>query len=151
MGKDLSGGPTVRFAGKVLLTSGVAASLMMLSPSIASAAYYGSETNYATTAVPGDVDQHWEGSEISGASVYFTALGDWFKVYDTKKDGYSAVVEWRDLDSSRTGACVNKMGADSRGGCNKNFTEGHEIRFRAALYNNGNLVRAASAWSRGFA
>ncbi|MEV5601527.1 hypothetical protein AB0L33_08810 [Streptomyces sp. NPDC052299] len=141
----------MRLSGKALLAVGAASALMLLTPSLASAAYYGSETDYVTNPTPADVDQYWAASQITGAHVYFTALGDWFKVYDTEKDGYSAVVEWRDVDGTRKGACVNKLGGGSSGACNKNFPEGHEIQFRAALYNNGNFVRSASSWSHNYA
>ncbi|MGC4947935.1 hypothetical protein ACLQ2N_17290 [Streptomyces sp. DT224] len=141
----------MRLSGKALFAAGAASALMLLTPSVASAAYYGSETDYASSSYPADVDQHWEYQDITGAAVSFTGLGDWFKVHDTKADGYAAVVEWRDVDGSRTGACVSKLGAGTSGGCNKNFTEGHEIQFRAALYDSGNFVRASSAWSHSFA
>ncbi|TXR91999.1 hypothetical protein EAO73_35500 [Streptomyces sp. col6] len=140
----------MRFSGKALFTVGAASALMLLSPSIASAAYYGSETDYATSSYPADVDQHWEYIGITGVGVSFTGLGDWFKVHDTKKDGYAAVVEWHDVDGTRSGACVSKLGGGTSGGCNKNFYEGHEIEFRAALYNNGTFVRA-SAWTHSYA
>src|SRR5262245_28732458 len=100
----------MRFSGRALLATAAAAAAVLFTPAAAFADYYGSETDYATSFVPADVDQYWACSAFTSAgAVCFTALGDYFKVYDDKKDGYSVVAEWDDTDSSRWGACVNKM------------------------------------------
>lgn len=139
----------MRSSRKVPLTVAAAASLTLFNPTAAFAAYFGTETDYAANYTPGDVDQHWTCSQAKGAYVCFTGLGDYIKVYDEAGDGYAAVAEWDDLDSTRSGSCVNKLSAGSAGTCNKNFTEGHTIRLRAALYDSGEPVGAKGAWVEG--
>jgi hypothetical protein len=121
-----------------LATVAVAATVL-LTPSAASAAYYGSETDYGTE-VSAPSDSLKPCTSITGARVCFQSDGDYFYVKDTKADGYSAVVDWFDGGSTRRGACVNKHGEGAWARCNKNFVEGHNITFRAARYNSGNPV-----------
>ncbi|MFG2006308.1 hypothetical protein ACGFNU_44900 [Spirillospora sp. NPDC048911] len=135
----------MRASGRALLTAVAAASLIVLNPTAAFAAYYGGETDYAVNWTPPDVDQHWTCKEITGAFACFTGKGDYLEVHDTKADGYAAAIDWDDVDSGRSGSCVSKLGSGSQGSCNKNFTEGHTIRIRASRYNAGNPVDH-SAW-----
>ncbi|MFI0453429.1 hypothetical protein [Actinomadura sp. 6N118] len=135
----------MRSSSRALFAAAVAAVLVVLTPTAAFAAYYGRETDYAANWAPADVDQHWTCKGMTGVLVCFTGFGDYIKVYDDKSDGYAAAADWDDVDSSRSGSCVSKLGSGSRGTCSKNFTEGHTIRLRAARYNSGNPVDH-SAW-----
>ncbi|MFJ3086742.1 hypothetical protein [Streptomyces sp. NPDC086838] len=135
----------IRKSHKALLAVSAAAFLTMMNPATASAAYYGSETDYTVNYVPSG--KGWTPAiSMTGVSVYFGMDGDYFRVKDTKADGYSAVVEWSD-NHGRTGACVNAMGSGSDGTCNKNFHEGYTITYRAALYDAGQQVGWTFYWT----
>ncbi|MBT8227871.1 MAG: hypothetical protein HKP61_10560 [Dactylosporangium sp.] len=58
---------------------------------------------------------------------------------DTKADGHSAAVEWQNLSNNvfRWGACVNSHGSGTWAVCNKNYTEGSPLGFRAGLWEGG--------------
>lgn len=135
----------MRIARKAAFAVGAAAFLTLMNPATASAAYYGSETDYAVNSVPSG--KYWAPAEqMRGVSVYFSSDGDWFRVKDTEKDGYAAVVEWSD-NHGRSGACVNKLGGGSDGTCNKNFHEGYTITYRATLYDAGEMVGFTYYWT----
>ncbi|MFI9487220.1 hypothetical protein ACIG47_12590 [Promicromonospora sp. NPDC052451] len=56
--------------------------------------------------------------------------GDLIWIKDGLKDGESPFVTWTDLDGDRSGMCINRQGVDAGWtACNKNFPEGHEIRW----------------------
>ncbi|MEU5871116.1 hypothetical protein AB0A73_06080 [Glycomyces sp. NPDC047369] len=56
--------------------------------------------------------------------------GDILWVKDNAANGYSVKLRWYDLDGSRTGECVDTLGqAKAWTVCNKDFTEGHRIRW----------------------
>ncbi|MGW0467772.1 hypothetical protein ACWDX6_21295 [Streptomyces sp. NPDC003027] len=136
----------MRISQKALIAVGIAAFFPMLNPSVASAAYYGDETDYTVNYVP--EDKGWEPAlALAGVKASFAPNGDYFRVADTKSDGRAAAVQWYDGASGRTGTCVNKLGAGSDGSCNKNFPEGHHIQFRAALYDAGELVAVTYDWT----
>ncbi|MFC6019837.1 hypothetical protein ACFP2T_26985 [Plantactinospora solaniradicis] len=125
--------------GLLALATVAGAALALIIPSAASAAYYGSETDYALSS-SGPTDGY-ECVEGTGVIACFRAYGDVFYVKDTKADGYSAVAEWHMLGfATRTGSCVNKLGEGEWGICNKNLTEGRELVLTAARYNSGNFV-----------
>lgn len=57
--------------------------------------------------------------------------GDLIWIKDGIKDGYSPYVSWKDMDGDRWGNCTNRQGVDAGWtACNKNFPEGHEIRWK---------------------
>ncbi|MEV5601516.1 hypothetical protein AB0L33_08755 [Streptomyces sp. NPDC052299] len=135
----------MRKSHKALLTVSAAALLMMMNPATASAAYYGSETDYTVNYVPSG--KAWfPAVQMRGVSVYFSPDGDYFRVKDTEVDGYAAVVEWSD-NNGRKGSCVNKLGGGSDGTCNKNFNEDYAVTYRAALYDSGELVGWTYDWT----
>ncbi|MEJ3748818.1 hypothetical protein WEI85_36765 [Actinomycetes bacterium KLBMP 9797] len=75
-----------------------------------------------------------------------------FYVKDEKKDGPAAVLDWFDSESNRSDACVNNHTFDKGGwaACDKDFTENHEIFFRAARYNSGDPA-GKGAWTSNLA
>jgi hypothetical protein len=119
--------------------------MTLLVPTAASAAYYGSETNYGVEVpYPPDNDWYSKCTDPGPATACFQPYGDYFYVHDDTADGYSAALDWFDADSNRWGSCVNKHGAGTWGACNKDFVEGHTIYFRAAWYKSGNPVNSGN-------
>ncbi|MDN3240812.1 hypothetical protein [Glycomyces tritici] len=56
--------------------------------------------------------------------------GDVIWVADTAADGHSVGVVWHDLDSGRSGICMDRRGkAAGWTKCDKDFVEGHEVRW----------------------
>jgi hypothetical protein len=90
------------------------------------------ETNYA-------VDADWNSDPktcMSEVTIYtrvdgcFEQDGDILWIQDKKAEGYGVALMWDDLDSDRSGRCIHALGADKAWAvCNKDFTEGHRIRF----------------------
>jgi hypothetical protein len=120
--------------------AGFAASL--LTPTAAQAAYYGDETNYATSYGP-PPNRDYCAWPHPGVETCFIQDGDWIYVLDSRADGYAAVGEWdyrADNGSARSGACVNKLGAGHWGRCNKDFAEDGYGYLNGARYNSGNPV-----------
>jgi hypothetical protein len=115
----------------------------LLTPVAAKAAYYGTETDYAVAATPsGDLQcDNWK-----YARVCLKSTGDLIYVYDESADGRSAVAQWHTPNYPRWGSCVNKLGKDHWGVCNKNFAEGTGIALNAAVYDNGNWSEQSSYW-----
>jgi hypothetical protein len=127
--------------GLLTLAAIAGAGMTLLAPSAASAAYYGSETNFAAPATRVDVDQVFRCTSITGVYVCYEGLHDFFWVKDEKADGYSAAIDWFDAEGTRWGSCVNKHGkSDGWTACNKNLPEGHLLYIRAARYDSGNPV-----------
>jgi hypothetical protein len=147
------GDPVLRIPrrGKLVLATMVGVIATMLAPSAASAAYYGAETDYSSRWAEGypDYDSYGVCRYATGVDACFQSYGDRFWVWDElvngKPDGYSAAVEWRDVDGTRSGTCVNNHGSGVLGDCNKIFVEGHRIFWRYARYNAGVQVNAG-AW-----
>jgi hypothetical protein len=73
-------------------------------------------------------------SSRAGAYVTFNSYGDHFVIQDTASDGYSALVQ---IDAANLSECWNANGAGTSVDCNRNFTEGINIRFRACVGENG--------------
>lgn len=118
----------------------------MLTPTAASAAYYGSETDYAVASSGPTVPyscNYWY-----GADVCFKADGDLIYVFDPTVDGKSAVAHWHYGSYARWGSCVNKLGGGKWGICNKNFAEGTTVYFQSAVYDNGNWVDTEDYWMK---
>lgn len=131
--------------------TGLAATVLAAPQAAFAASYFGTEVNVAaSTSGPPDTDEHYYYTDTTGAAVVFRPNGDEFYIYDTVADGHSAAAIWTDVDSSRSGTCVSKLGYNKRGRCNKDFAEGHEILVAAAVYEAGVLVRT-SAWMEVFA
>ncbi|NUQ90397.1 MAG: hypothetical protein HOQ43_18290 [Glycomyces artemisiae] len=95
---------------------------------IASPAMAADEINYA-------VDADWTGTctdrrytpSVEGC---VEPGGDILWVKDNAANGYSVKLRWYDLDGSRTGECIDTLGqAKAWTICNKDFTEGHRIRW----------------------
>jgi hypothetical protein len=127
--------------GLLALAAMTGVAVMLLTPTAASAAYYGSETDYGVEVpYPPDTDWYRKCTDMGPVLACFQPYGDYFYVHDDKADGDSAAVDWFDADSNRWGSCVNKHGAGTWAACDKDFTEGHEIYFRAARYTGGNPV-----------
>lgn len=130
--------------GLLALAATVGAITTLLAPTAASAAYYGSETDYgARSSGTPDTDWHFDCDGGSGVFACWLSHGDVFYVKDelvrNKPDGFAAAIDWRDVDGTRSGSCVNKHGSDTWARCNKNFTEGHRIFWRYARYDSGNF------------
>ncbi|MFI5936326.1 hypothetical protein [Actinoplanes sp. NPDC051494] len=72
---------------------------------------------------------------VAAACVSFLPDGDYFYVRDTLSDGRSGAVDWENYNSAgslvRQGVCAQTAGVTKAGYCNKNFTEGTQIRYRA--------------------
>ncbi|MCG5435155.1 hypothetical protein [Micromonospora foliorum] len=115
---------------------------MVLSiPTAASAAYWGDETDYAVSSSGPTGD--YVCATHTGVTACFKPDGDVLYVKDRLEDGYAAVAIWDHVvegNYRRSGACVNKLGADHWGQCNKDFYEAGDLQFAAARYNNGNPV-----------
>lgn len=105
----------------VLLAAVLGALFALVLPGTAMAASF--ETDYA---VAGSVPGGLECTAITGAKICFEKDGDKWWVKDTKQDGASAVAYWiniRNLATYREGACVNSLGYNKWGVCNKNYYE----------------------------
>ncbi|MFC8797781.1 hypothetical protein ACFT2C_08595 [Promicromonospora sp. NPDC057138] len=62
--------------------------------------------------------------------------GDLIWIKDGIKDGHGPYVSWTDMDGDRAGLCFDQQGVDAGWtACNKNFPEGHEIRWQLTLRN----------------
>ena len=120
--------------------AGVVATLAV--PAAAQAAYFGNETDYATSGSPSGYEFiDYKCSVTLGGKACFKPAGDVFYVLDDKADGRSAAADWVVWgDETRTGSCVNKLGAGKWGVCNKNFQEDQEISMSVSLYDSGNFV-----------
>lgn len=104
-------------------------SLALLSVlAVASPASAADEINYA-------VDADWTGdctdrrylAKVDGC---VQPNGDILWVKDNVADGYGVSLRWYDLDGSRTGECIDKLGqAKAWTVCNKDFPEGHDFRW----------------------
>lgn len=85
------------------------------------------------TAVAGTPPATFSGGcvTMTGAKSCYETYGDKWWVLDTAADGHSATASWEnylknDLDGWdpwRHGSCVNKLGKDHWGVCNKNYYE----------------------------
>ncbi|MFC6019839.1 hypothetical protein ACFP2T_26995 [Plantactinospora solaniradicis] len=127
--------------GLLTLAAMAGVAVALLTPTAASAAYAGSETDYA--AASNGPTNGYVCIGHTGVTACFKPLDDLIYVKDTEADGYAAVVEWSadaPWDNYRSGSCVNKLGAGNWGVCNKNFVEDGNISINGARYNNGNLV-----------
>ncbi len=107
--------------GALMVSLGVA--LMIGSPAAAS------ESNTA-------VDTPWSGQYpkechyLDYVSGCVQGNGDVLWVKDNVPNNYSVSLTWQDLDSNRSGTCINTLGSDRGWGtCNKDFTEGHDIKW----------------------
>ncbi|MDA1387756.1 MULTISPECIES: hypothetical protein [Glycomyces] len=95
---------------------------------IASPAAAASETNYA-------VDADWTGSCASprytpNVDGCVQSNGDDLWVKDNVANGYGVKLRWYDQDGTRTGECIDNLGqAKAWTYCNKDFTDGHDIRW----------------------
>lgn len=70
--------------------------------------------------------------------------GDDIWVRDNDSDGYRVGVYWEDLDSGRIGRCNDNLGAAKAWTrCNKDWTEGHTIKWAFAW-------NSASGWQGGY-
>ncbi|MEU6249427.1 hypothetical protein [Glycomyces sp. NPDC047010] len=94
------------------------------------------EINYAT-----DVDWNTDYAKVCTIDTYVFGAGqacvqptgDDIWVKDNDKNGYQVAVYWDDLNSARAGKCVDDLGVDKAWVlCNKDWTEGHTIRWRFA-------------------
>jgi hypothetical protein len=119
---------------------------ILLTPTAASAAYYGSETDYTESS--GGPTGNYTCAAHTGVIACFKPSDDLIYVKDTKADGFAAVAEWSlriGDEAIRDGSCVNKLTAGSWGVCNKNFQENRFFWINGARYDSGELVD----WSRG--
>jgi hypothetical protein len=117
------------FMGALTVSLGLAS--MLASPAAAS------ESNNA-------VDTSWS-FEFTKECHYLTYVsgcvqpnGDVLWVKDNVPNDYSVSLTWKDLDSNRSGTCLNTLGSDRGWGtCNKNFTEGHRIEWALGWRTSG--------------
>lgn len=131
------------------LATAIGATLVLMFPTAGFAAYFGAETDYATSsAAPSGT---FYCMSVIGATACFEPYGDVFYVKDTQADGYAAVAEWDTALSYRDGSCVNHLGNGKWGVCNKNFDEGEYLKLKAATYNNGNRIELSVAKCTGYA
>jgi hypothetical protein len=75
-------------------------------------------------------------------------VGDDIWVRDLATNGMAVAVYWDDLDSARAGKCVDNLGAAKAWTmCNKDWTDGHTIRWRFAWeYNPGEWYVTDDYW-----
>lgn len=128
----------MRRSRRRLLAAAAGIASTFLVPAATQAAYYGSETDYATPS--GGPAGNYNCSTYTGVTACFKPDGDLMYVKDTKADGYDAVLEWFDADGERTGSCVNELSAGHWGVCDKNLPGGHLMYYDPARYLGGNLV-----------
>ena len=96
--------------------------LLAASPAQAMETAYAVDTTWTSTAK--------ECHERALASGCVQPYGDVIWVMDRVADGQSVAVYWFDLDSSRSGMCVDRLGkAVGWTKCDMNFVEGHEIEW----------------------
>ncbi|GLI00986.1 hypothetical protein [Phytohabitans aurantiacus] len=139
-----------RRRGLLAMAAVIGAVISLLSPTAASAAYYGNEINYTVVILdtPADYGHWYHCTSTGGATACFMPYGEKFFVKDTNADGHSAAASWLfdGPDGYRLGTCVHQHGNGTWGICNKSFPEGWLINFRAAVYEAGNLV-GNGAWT----
>lgn len=80
---------------------------------------------------PRSYSSHWKDcSSVDNYEACVQPYGDLIWIKDGLKDGHSPKVFWWDEDGDRFGVCTNRQGFDAGWtACNKNFPEGHEIRW----------------------
>lgn len=119
------------------LAAAAGAVLALVVPTAASAAYYGSETDYSAWT-SGGPDSGSTCGDFLGMAVCFQPNGDKLFVKDRSADGYAAVADWQSSDG-RTGACVDKLGASGTTWtvCDKDFPEKGTLKVRPARYDSG--------------
>ena len=81
---------------------------------------------------PRSYSSYWKDcASVDNYKACVQPYGDLIWIKDGLKDGYAPKVYWWDEDGDRWGACTNRQGFDAGWtACNKNFPEGHEIRWR---------------------
>lgn len=68
--------------------------------------------------------------------------GDYIWIQDRYKDGNSVWVRWWDQDGDRNGTCYNNLGVDRAWTwCNKNFPEGHIIKWEMHYYDDNGTAK----------
>lgn len=94
------------------------------------------EENYA---VPKAFSDERKDCQTIGArfSACVQPQGDYLWVKDLAVNGKPVHLYWGDEDVHRHGVCRNHEGVDAGWTyCNKNFTEGHTIKWRVKYYDN---------------
>lgn len=112
---------------KAAITSGGALASALVLAGTASASSY--EVDIAAEGSPDpNVTQVCVSSP--NAEACFQPYGDYLFIKDAKADGMEAYNEWTlSNGSTRSGQCINQMGAPNWGYCNKDFPEGVTIQF----------------------
>lgn len=98
------------------------------------------ETDYAVEHSMTDHDRvcygsedDWNGNVVGCVMPY----GDILWLYDTDQDFSSVKMKWRDADGSRHGECIDDDGYGDQTRCNKNFKEGHTIKWELVWWEEG--------------
>jgi hypothetical protein len=111
------------------------------------------EWDTAVAGTPPEEGFHGDCVTMPGAKACFERHGDRWWVLDTVGDGHSATASWKNwlLDGSssvlwRNGSCVNKLGKDHWGVCNKEYWEdrslnvlgstGSSLEWQACVYDS---------------
>ena len=108
------------------------------------------EINYAV-----DVDWNNDHAKVCTSDTYVFGAGeacvqpagDDIWVRDGDADGYLVAVYWDDLNSARAGKCIDNLGAAKAWTmCNKDFTDGHTIRWRFAWDGPSGTIISDNYW-----
>lgn len=79
---------------------------------------------------------------LDAASACVQPYGDIIWVKDNAKGGHRVWVTWYEYVSERSGSCVNTLGVDAGWTwCNKDFGEGHLIRWQINYYDEDGDVK----------
>jgi len=104
---------------------------------LASPAAAATETDYAVNAAWND-DYYKSCISTTYVEGCLQPNGDVFWVKDNVSNGHEVWIEWEDLDNGRYGYCIDNLGADvAWTKCNKNFAEGHRIKWNLAWQIDG--------------
>lgn len=124
------------------LIAAVLATFAILGSTAASAAGEVGTNEYETDyAVPHEMTTENPKYCLTGSNDVtgcFMPYGDILWLRDTAADGKGVKIVWTDLDGSRSGVCIDEQGkAAGWTRCNKNFSEGHNIRWQVSWYDAG--------------
>lgn len=109
-----------------LLAAALAAASLVMATAAPAQAEDFNEYNLAVAGTPGTAAR-WcdETSVVYGC---MQPYGDVIWVVDNAADGHAVGVVWADLDSNRSGICMDRRGkAAGFTKCDKDFVEGHRI------------------------
>ena len=94
------------------------------------------------TTVPRDYSSHYKDCmTVWAGTACVQPYGDILWIRDRQKDGFALTLTWRDLDGDRRGQCYGGGVDNGWLACNKNFPEGHEIRWWVVYYDSNGALQ----------